>query len=293
MAPKYGLRVHPCLDAGLAPLVASVPKTDALRYPARNFVSATPLLVVPLPIAAPFNPISQLLLKLKNQTNFANWKSQVQSLIYGHDLYSYLDRTIVAPPKTTSVNTKEANNPLYNYATHHVTTESQGLQDYNGIEEIAMGDGNMIPISHTGNTQLSASNLRFKLSNSLCAPTIKCNLIPISKFCHNNLTFVEFFPTKFFVKDPTTEALLVCGHNREILYECPSGHHSYPHLPPKSSHFLTTKVPKFLWHRRLGHPDSRIFYHALNNFSLPYSTSKHFEFCNSCSCNKGRGLPFF
>ncbi|CAB4272143.1 unnamed protein product [Prunus armeniaca] len=37
--------------AGLAPLVASVPKTDALRYPARNLVPPTPLLVMPLPIA--------------------------------------------------------------------------------------------------------------------------------------------------------------------------------------------------------------------------------------------------
>ncbi|CAN4128431.1 unnamed protein product [Withania somnifera] len=31
--------------AGLAPLVASVPETDALRYPAPNLVSPTPLLV--------------------------------------------------------------------------------------------------------------------------------------------------------------------------------------------------------------------------------------------------------
>ena len=31
--------------AGLAPLVAPVPETDALRYPARNLVSPTPLLV--------------------------------------------------------------------------------------------------------------------------------------------------------------------------------------------------------------------------------------------------------
>ncbi|KAG9438410.1 hypothetical protein H6P81_021650 [Aristolochia fimbriata] len=44
----------PCWVAGLAPLVASVPETDALRYPARNLVSPTPLLVVPLPIAGQF-----------------------------------------------------------------------------------------------------------------------------------------------------------------------------------------------------------------------------------------------
>ncbi|PHT74824.1 hypothetical protein T459_22101 [Capsicum annuum] len=36
--------------AGLAPLVASVPETDVLRYPAPNLVSPTLLLVVPLPI---------------------------------------------------------------------------------------------------------------------------------------------------------------------------------------------------------------------------------------------------
>lgn len=42
--------------AGLALLVASVPETDALRYPARNLVSPTPPLVVPLPIAAPVRP---------------------------------------------------------------------------------------------------------------------------------------------------------------------------------------------------------------------------------------------
>ncbi|KAK9143036.1 hypothetical protein Syun_012436 [Stephania yunnanensis] len=39
------------LGGGLAPLVASVPETDALRYPACNLLSPTPLLVVPLPIA--------------------------------------------------------------------------------------------------------------------------------------------------------------------------------------------------------------------------------------------------
>ena len=37
--------------AGLAPLVASLPETDALRYPALHLVSPTPLLVMPLPIA--------------------------------------------------------------------------------------------------------------------------------------------------------------------------------------------------------------------------------------------------
>ncbi|PHT29480.1 hypothetical protein CQW23_30915 [Capsicum baccatum] len=42
--------------AGFAPLVTSIPETDALRYPVPNLVSVTPLMVVPLPIAG--NPRS-------------------------------------------------------------------------------------------------------------------------------------------------------------------------------------------------------------------------------------------
>ncbi|KAG5595203.1 hypothetical protein H5410_036435 [Solanum commersonii] len=65
MVHKKGGRIRiygqPALDllgwvAGLAPLVASVPETDVLRYPTPNPVSPTPLLVVPLPIAG--NPRS-------------------------------------------------------------------------------------------------------------------------------------------------------------------------------------------------------------------------------------------
>ena len=49
-------------------------------------------------------------------------------------------------------------------ATHHIASDAQSLNniaDYNGSEEIAMGNGNTIPISHTGNTDLSASNSSF------------------------------------------------------------------------------------------------------------------------------------
>ena len=86
-------------------------------------------------------------------------------------------------------------------ASHHITTEPHNMQEYNGMEEVAMGDGNKILITHTGLTQLHASNNAFKLSHTLCAPAIKRNLIFVSKFCQDNLTSIEFFPFHFFVKD--------------------------------------------------------------------------------------------
>ncbi|XP_015158661.1 uncharacterized protein [Solanum tuberosum] len=38
-------------------------------------------------------------------------------------------------------------------ATHHITTEPHNLQPYSGNEDSSMGDGNKIPISHTGSTK--------------------------------------------------------------------------------------------------------------------------------------------
>lgn len=52
-------------------------------------------------------------MKLTGASNFANWKAQVSSLMYGHDLYSYLDGTTIAPSQTTTVNNQEVPNPLY------------------------------------------------------------------------------------------------------------------------------------------------------------------------------------
>ena len=55
-------------------------------------------------------------------------------------------------------------------ASQHITIKPHNMQEYNGMEEVSMGDGNKIPITHTGLTQLHASNNAFKLSHTLCAP---------------------------------------------------------------------------------------------------------------------------
>ncbi|KAM3357081.1 hypothetical protein P3S68_023795 [Capsicum galapagoense] len=53
-------------------------------------------------------------------------------------------------------------------ATHHISTEPHNLQPYHGNKDVSMGNGNKISISHTGSTQLNASNNVFKLTHSLC-----------------------------------------------------------------------------------------------------------------------------
>ncbi|OIT26404.1 retrovirus-related pol polyprotein from transposon tnt 1-94, partial [Nicotiana attenuata] len=101
---------------------------------------------------------------------------------------------------------QQNNNPwvLDTGASHHITADSHNLMpplDYTGTEEICMGDGNGIPITHTGSSTLFTPTKDFYLHNILCAPHIKRNLISVSKFCNQNRTSIEFFLSFFVVKE--------------------------------------------------------------------------------------------
>lgn len=176
-------------------------------------------------------------------------------------------------------------------ASHHITSSAQNfseLHGYNGPDVISMGDGKTIPISNIGTTKLCTSDCSFKLSNALCAPAIKRNLISVSKFCQDNSASIEFFPSKFFVKDLKTGTPLVCGRNKAGLYEWPS---STSFIKP-TIHLATRQPSLHLWHQRLGHLNLKSLLLLLNNYSLPYSHSENFDVCNSCACNKTHRLPF-
>lgn len=54
---------------------------------------------------------SQLPIKLTGPSNFVIWKAQVESLMLGHALYSYLDVTMTVPSKTVLENNLEVTNP--------------------------------------------------------------------------------------------------------------------------------------------------------------------------------------
>ncbi|XP_015169969.1 uncharacterized protein DDB_G0271850-like [Solanum tuberosum] len=52
-------------------------------------------------------------------------------------------------------------------STHHVISEPHNLQEYTGTEEISMGDGKTISITHIGSTIIQASKISFKLPDTL------------------------------------------------------------------------------------------------------------------------------
>lgn len=106
-------------------------------------------------------------------------------------------------------------------ASHHVTSQISNFsshQPYEGPNDIQIGDGSGLQITHTGSVSLSP----FNLSNVLCVTSIKQTLISVSKFCKSNQTSIEFFPTYFVLQHLCTGKPLLSGKNWYDLYEWPT-----------------------------------------------------------------------
>ena len=89
-------------------------------------------------------------------------------------------------------------------ATHHVTHDLETLalhSPYDGTEELLIGDGSGLVISNTDSTSLLTPTTTFNLNHILHVPFVSRNIISISKFCHDNNTFITFLPNSYIVKD--------------------------------------------------------------------------------------------
>ncbi|KAK0608672.1 hypothetical protein LWI29_034169 [Acer saccharum] len=199
---------------------------------------------------------------------------------------------------TEQSNTRNTNWILDSGASHHMTSDLQNLSihsEYGGPEDIMVGDGKTIPISHTGCTTLNTSAHSFPLTHVLCSPHISHNLISVSQFCSHNNTSVEFFPNHFLVKDLTTGASLVRGRNEGNLYVWPRSNPS--HLSKSRARLLSVStqpsVSSLTWHCRLGHPSHQILQNLVRFQGLSISKSEsQFSHCPACLCNKSHKLPF-
>ncbi|XP_019237368.1 PREDICTED: uncharacterized protein LOC109217567 [Nicotiana attenuata] len=133
----------------------------------------------------------------------------------------------VCPSPKTSNGTRVFGRPVSNLAntqtpptqnwlmdsgtTHHLTSDLENLgidSEYQGPEEVTLGNGSKLPISHTGASSIVASDKKFKLEDILHVPSATQNLISISSFTKSNNVSVEFFPNHFLIKDLATRVKL-------------------------------------------------------------------------------------
>ncbi|WKA01920.1 hypothetical protein VitviT2T_020169 [Vitis vinifera] len=177
-------------------------------------------------------------------------------------------------------------------ASHHVTADLSNLflyTPYTVSDDIMIGDGSSLPITHTGSTSFTTHNTSFKLDNVLCVPSMRKNLISISQFCTSNNVSVEFLPSSFHVKELRTGAILLKGHTKDGVYEWSVS--SSPTAP--SVAFSSVKTSSSEWHRRLGHHAFPILKHIVSHYQLDLFSSLISDFLrNACHCNKSHKLPF-
>ena len=177
-------------------------------------------------------------------------------------------------------------------ASHHVTSDLANLSmhtPYNGGEEVHVGNGAGLQITHTGLSTLPSTKRSLYLNNVLRVPQISKNLISVNKLCTDNFVSVEFFPNQFQVKDLNSGAQILHGQSKDGGYEWPS--QSAP-ISSSSVFISSVKCPLSLWHSRLGHPALPILNSVVLKSLLPLSNKDSNFHCTDCLVSKSHKTPF-
>jgi hypothetical protein len=194
-------------------------------------------------------------------------------------------------------------------ATDHFTLDLANLQqvrDYNDNDAVTVGNGQQLPITHIGNSQLRASKHILHLRQTLRVPNMKSNLLSVFKFYKDNNCCFHFDASKFSIQDIPSGKVLYKGLNEAGLYpiygdpfhsnkvqtHCPN----FTKLALPSFHrsaYTATRVSSSSWHSRLGHPNFKILqsvFKHLPTFTIDSSSSN--SFCKHCTLGKMSQLPF-
>lgn len=83
--------------------------------------------------------------------------------------------------------------------------------DYNGESHIAVGNGQPLPITHTGFTSICTGSSTFLLSNLLRVPNISANLLSVHQFCLDNSCVSLFDAHSFTIQDKVSGRVLFHG----------------------------------------------------------------------------------
>ena len=74
-------------------------------------------------------------------------------------------------------------------ASHHINSDLTNLSihsEYDGTDEVVIGDGSGLKVTHVGSMSLSSLSKSFHLHNTLCVPNIHKNLVSVHNFTRSN-----------------------------------------------------------------------------------------------------------
>ncbi|KAG8499624.1 hypothetical protein CXB51_006221 [Gossypium anomalum] len=182
-------------------------------------------------------------------------------------------------------------------ATHHVCrngSDLYGTTPYTGNSSLLMGNGVSTPISSIGSTTIPTTQKLLHLLNVLCVPSIRKNLLFVSKFVTDNNVFFDFHPSYCVIKDIQTQEILMWGQVRDGLYQFSAGLNGLS----LSAHSAVAQCSSTaddvfsLWHKRLGHPAPNIVKAVLEKCHITVNKSLLDNVCVACQKGKSHKLPF-
>ncbi|GJY78729.1 ribonuclease H-like domain-containing protein [Tanacetum coccineum] len=140
-------------------------------------------------------------------------------------------------------------------ASSHLTDNTGMLTSFSNSSiypSIFVGNGNSIPVTHTGHSFLHTPHKPLHLNHILVTPHIIKNLIYVRKFTRDNDVSIEFDAYGFSIKDYQTQKLLL---------RCDSTGDLYPvtQQPPLQTLVVLLSLSPTTWHRRLGHPGEDVY----------------------------------
>lgn len=97
-------------------------------------------------------------------------------------------------------------------ALHNITSNIANFSihsKYDGTNEVILGDGSSLSVSHISSLTLKSSQKIFILSDTLCVPNLCKNLIYVHHFTKQNNDFVEFHHFLFFVNEKITGVIIL------------------------------------------------------------------------------------
>jgi hypothetical protein len=196
----------------------------------------------------------------------------------------------MSPPNSAPHSSHDLNWYPDTGATNHVTSDLGNLnlqaEEYNGSDQLRVGNGQGLDIKHLGSSKLHYPHVSFTLQNLLHVPNIQKNLLSVSQFTRDNNVFFEFHPHFFCVKDPQTGTTLLRGQSKNGLYTLPS-------IPPLTRFALVGERASLdRWHCRLGHPSLRIVSQVVRTNALATLKNKASTVCHACRLGKSHELPF-
>ena len=169
---------------------------------------------------------------------------------------------------------------------------------FNGTLGVYVGNGDSLHISHVGNSSIHLGTKSLSLNDILVVPQLKENLVSIAKLTKDNNCVFACFSWGYVIKDLATGVILLKGPVKDNLYPIPAHalSTSLRKFSCNNATFVahTTKAaPCSTWHRRLGHPGSKILQQLATDKLI--CTSDKFSsmmFCDACQAGKSKHLPF-